>query len=400
MLGATYLMRHNFEIRATNTVDGGVFVVSARTCALRTSILRHPEFLPGYTNEKFFFGIFGPLNPDDDNYNTRFAVRHGWKIKIQYTDETVMETAIGTQRPVATKFLGQCRRWARTTWRSNLCSLTTDRSVWVSQPYCVYAVYLTSLTNFAAITDPLLIYLFTRSSAHTSPATLACLVSWILFTKLTKIFPYFRDHPQDIWLFPAYLAFAYFHSLIKLWALLTFWNCSWSGRRLDKIKVNATPISNPSPPPSTSIPTPMKQSPLPLIDTAPRLLLHQHRATIRALRIRIEALHTQHTRHINQYQLPLLTELQNLHKCFNALQRSQQDMRGNQIAIHAELRKVTAQAREVGSVQAVVAADEAEVGVAVEGLGGLAQGVEERWVGYRSADGILEGGEVGERKSV
>ncbi|KAL2022104.1 hypothetical protein VTK56DRAFT_6148 [Thermocarpiscus australiensis] len=247
MLGATYLYRHNFEIRATNTVDGGVFVVSARTCAIRTAILRHPEFLPHYTNEKFFFGCFGPLNPDDDNCITRFAVRHGWKIKIQYTDEAEIETIVGVEEPVYTKFLGQCRRWARTTWRSNLCSLLTDRSVWTSQPYCVYAVYLISLTNFAAVTDPLLIYLFTHSSSCTSSTALACLVSWIIFTKITKVFCYFRRHPQDIWLFPAYLAFAYFHSLIKLWALLTFWDCSWSGRRLDQIKVNKDTPSPPAP---------------------------------------------------------------------------------------------------------------------------------------------------------
>ncbi|AEO69811.1 glycosyltransferase family 2 protein, partial [Thermothielavioides terrestris NRRL 8126] len=192
MLGATYLCRHNFEIRATNTVDRGVFVVSGRTCAIRTEILRHPEFLPGYTNEKFFFGLFGPLNADDDNYVTRFVVRHGWHIKIQYTDDATMETILGVEHPPATKFLAQCRRWARTTWRSNVCSLVTDRTVWRRQPYCVYAVYLTSLTNFAAIIDPLLVYLFSRSSACVSGAALGGLVSWILLTKVVKVFDHFR----------------------------------------------------------------------------------------------------------------------------------------------------------------------------------------------------------------
>ncbi|KAK4135951.1 glycosyltransferase family 2 protein [Trichocladium antarcticum] len=272
MLGATYLMRHNFEIRATNTIDGGVFVVSARTCAMRTAILRHPEFLPGYTRETFFFGLFGPLNPDDDNYNTRFAVRHDWKIKIQYTQDALMETVVGTQRPSAAKFLGQCRRWARTTWRSNLCSLVTDRSVWRSQPYCVYAVYLTSLTNFAAVTDPLLIYLLTHSSACSSPSTVAYLVSWIFVSKLIKIFPYFLAHPQDVWLFPVYSGFAYFHSLIKLWALLTFWDCSWSGRRLDRIR----------------------------------------HAAIQPLRARIAGLYVKCIRHAAHYQDPTLAEFQRL----------------------------------------------------------------------------------------
>ena len=32
---------------------------------------------------------------------------------------------------------------------------------------------------------------------------------------------------------PGYILFGYFHSLIKLYALLTVWNISWSGRELD-----------------------------------------------------------------------------------------------------------------------------------------------------------------------
>jgi cellulose synthase/poly-beta-1,6-N-acetylglucosamine synthase-like glycosyltransferase len=67
MLGALYLERHNFEIRATNAIDNGVFVVSGRTSAHRSEILKDPEFIAGFTNERFFFGLFGTLNADDDN---------------------------------------------------------------------------------------------------------------------------------------------------------------------------------------------------------------------------------------------------------------------------------------------------------------------------------------------
>ncbi|QKX60494.1 uncharacterized protein TRUGW13939_07639 [Talaromyces rugulosus] len=71
MLGALYLERHNFEIRATNAIDGGVFVISGRTSAHRTEILKNDDFIKGFTNERFFFRRFGPLNTDDDNYITR-----------------------------------------------------------------------------------------------------------------------------------------------------------------------------------------------------------------------------------------------------------------------------------------------------------------------------------------
>jgi len=349
MIGATYLCRHNFEIRATNTVDGGVFVVSGRTCAIRTEILEHPDFLPGYTNERCFFGMVGPLNPDDDNYNTRFAVSHGWKIKIQYTEDAVIETTLGVEKPVATKYLAQCRRWARTTWRSNLCSLITDRSVWTSQPYCVYAVYLTSLTNFAAVVDPLLVYLFTHStrftqfSAHTSQLALAGLVCWILFTKIVKVFDYFRRHPQDIPLFPAYLAFAYFHSLIKLWALLTFWVCNWSGRRLDQIKVN----DEPEPPLDLGSvaslidkyvhPKPTREDP--------------HITDLRSVRTRVAELHASHVHLMTRFQEPLLAEVNRLSETFTTLEGGNKTMTENKLAITSGLRQVITQAKNATAAQ-------------------------------------------------
>lgn len=111
-----------------------------------------------------------------------------------------METVLGVEGVVHKKFLDQCRRWSRTTWRSNLCSLFTDRSVWAYQPYSVYAIYLTPLTNFAAVVDPLLIYLFTHTSTYVSFWPLCWLASWILFTK-AKVFAYFWQHPQDVWVF-------------------------------------------------------------------------------------------------------------------------------------------------------------------------------------------------------
>ncbi|KAK3397522.1 glycosyltransferase like family 2-domain-containing protein [Sordaria brevicollis] len=239
MLGCLYLDRHNFDLKATNAIDGGVFVISGRTVGIRTCILQNKEFQAGYLHEMFFFNLLGPLHPDDDNYITRFIVNQGWKIKIQYTKEAEIETTVGVGEPVHTKFLGQCRRWVRTTWRSNSSSLFTEGTVWATQPYCVYAVYLTSFTNFALFTDGALVYLFTKSSWYTDCAepkyALAALLSWIVFSKTVKALRYFSTYPQDLWLFPAYVLFGYFHSFIKLWALFTFWDYSWSGRNLAAI---------------------------------------------------------------------------------------------------------------------------------------------------------------------
>lgn len=230
MLGAVYLERQNFDVRATNALDGGVFVNSGRTSAHRTSILQSPEFLKGYLNERFFFGLFGPLNCDDDNYITRYEVRHGWDIKIQHCADGLMETSLGTYP----KFLSQCLRWSRTTWRSNSASLFTDLTVWSRQPWCVYAVYLTSFVNFALFYDFALVYCFLHTTWASTSATV-CLVVWIFASKLVKLIPHLCNHPKDLMFLPGYYAFGYFHSVIKLYALLTFWDVTWSGRQLDRI---------------------------------------------------------------------------------------------------------------------------------------------------------------------
>ncbi|KAK3904285.1 glycosyltransferase [Staphylotrichum tortipilum] len=387
MLGATYLCRHNFEIRATNTVDGGVFVVSGRTCAIRTEILQHPDFLPGYTNERFFFGLFGPLNPDDDNYCTRFVVRNGWKIRIEYSEDSVMETVLGVESPLYTKFLGQCQRWVRTTWRSNICSLVTDRTVWASQPYCVYAVYLTSLTNFAAVTDSLLLYLFARSPACVSPAALAALVGWMLLTKTVKVFDYFRRHPRDIPLFPFYVLFAYFHSFIKLWALFTFWDCTWSGRALDKIKVDPSEDgrsrrSSASTTRGSHNNNSKRRSPNPSSSS----YNHPHLSALHAIHARISALHAQHDRHIGAYQQPVLEQLKALNEDLVRLRAGQGAIGENQEAIRAEMEQVVALVGEVTGAMA----GEGDIAEGMSRLDGAVAAVEEKCKAWssRAVEGV------------
>lgn len=235
IIGALYLERHNFEIRASNAVDGGVFVISGRTCAYRSHILQDQAFIEKFTNERFFFGMFGPLNPDDDNFITRWLVRHGWQIKIQYTQDSLIETTLGTYP----KFISQAVRWARTTFRSNLASLLTDRTVWTAQPWCVYAVYISGMINFALFYDAALLYALTLTTFYDA-TTARTLIGWIFASKLVKTIPYFLRNPLDLIYLPACIAFAYFHSLIKLYAMLTFWETNWGGRNLAAVDDNAS----------------------------------------------------------------------------------------------------------------------------------------------------------------
>lgn len=74
--------------------------------------------------------------------------------------------------------------------------------------------------------------LYATSPAHYQPALLGALAAWILASKLVKIAPHFAAHPGDLCWLPAYLAFAYAHSFIKLYCAATFWDHGWNGRNL------------------------------------------------------------------------------------------------------------------------------------------------------------------------
>ncbi|POS70603.1 capsule polysaccharide synthase Cps1 [Diaporthe helianthi] len=229
-IGCLYLERHNFECRAQNAISGEVFVISGRTNVIRTAIIQDPHFRAGYVNERFLLGKLGPLAADDDNFIVRWILKQGGGIKFQYDDDACVDIAPIGEYP---RFLSQCLRWARTTWRSNPAALKVSR-VWISQPYSVYSIYLASFFNFAIVIDPLLVYLLFHSGYvnESNWTNVWLLVTWILCSKMVKLITYFHRERQDLLFFPFYILFSYYHSWIKFWALLTFWDVAWSGRNI------------------------------------------------------------------------------------------------------------------------------------------------------------------------
>ncbi|KAK3209261.1 hypothetical protein GRF29_69g1241325 [Pseudopithomyces chartarum] len=242
-IGAVYLLRHNFEARATNAADGGIFTVSGRTAFILTSIVKDPSFEEEFLNERLFTGWMpwmpegiGPLKPDDDNFLTRWVINHGYDVKFQYSEEATITTALGTVG--ASKFLPQCLRWSRTTMRQNPIALFHDRTIWWKWPITVWTSYLPWVYNAALFWDPLMVYSLTSTeyykNSERSGTLLICSIAVIWATKLIKTSPWFLEHPDDFFLYffpiPAYPLFAYFHSFLKIWSILTWWDISWSGR--------------------------------------------------------------------------------------------------------------------------------------------------------------------------
>lgn len=82
-----------------------------------------------------------------------------------------------------------------------------------------------------------------NSAAATTDSTsllvsLLPLICWIFAFKMVKPFAYFWRNPQDLTILWAYILFTYFHSLIKLNGLLTFYNAKWEGRDLASLNAD------------------------------------------------------------------------------------------------------------------------------------------------------------------
>lgn len=216
-LGALYLERRNFDCAATNYMDGGIPCISGRTAAYRTSIVKNKAFLQAFCSETWKGNT---LNPDDDNFLTRWVIRQGWRIFFQKHPETLVQTTL-EESP---KYLQQCLRWSRSNWRSNLRSLT-QWVIWWRHPYSTYAVFLTTpLLPPALAMDGLLIWQCHRATKHDYTLhyqSLVLLLGWMLISKIIKFLDYYRRYPSDIILLPVSILFGYAHGIIKIYALFT-----------------------------------------------------------------------------------------------------------------------------------------------------------------------------------
>ncbi|KAL1637529.1 hypothetical protein SLS56_000667 [Neofusicoccum ribis] len=236
LCGVMRLERTNFDLAATNAVDGGVSCVSGRTCAVRSSILQDPAFLHAYTHE-YIFWLRTPLNAGDDKFLSRWVMRQGWRVFHQSCAEARIETILGVKGG-GQRFRGQCLRWARSSARDNPKMLVAD-GLWRRYPWTAYAVLATSIVNYAALYDPALV-LALRAALANPPTRallgggdvlpLAVLCLWILAAKFVRPASHYWRNPRDLVYAPFIILFGYYHSWIKLHALVTCWDTSWGTR--------------------------------------------------------------------------------------------------------------------------------------------------------------------------
>ncbi|KAL8806217.1 MAG: hypothetical protein Q9182_001492 [Xanthomendoza sp. 2 TL-2023] len=220
---------------ASSGIDGGLGCLSGRSFGIRTSIVQDQNFVDEFREEKWL-GVLPLVAADDDNFVTRYLVKHGWKITFQCAKGGELTTTLENNH----KFLAQCVRWRRTTWRSNFTSLFVERVIWRDQPYSTYAIHLSSFNPPALILDSLLgflLYNAIKAAPQSSrcPSVSICFqlfFLWLAFTKTIKFVAYFRQYPSDLRFLPILYAFSYLHGSIYLYTLFTLHRTNWSGGRI------------------------------------------------------------------------------------------------------------------------------------------------------------------------
>jgi cellulose synthase/poly-beta-1,6-N-acetylglucosamine synthase-like glycosyltransferase len=231
VLGISYLERRVFNNLTTNAVDGSISTLSGRSSAVRTIILQNEEFSNAFSSDTFRGRV---LNSDDDKFLTRWIYKHGWKIKIQravYLETTVEESS---------KYIYQCLRWVRARFRGNLAILRSERFIW-SFPWGIYVIYFCQFQQPMLLID-ITLYALLRASLQPfiSPDTLfyssVAFGVWLLSTKVVKMIPHFLRNPLDLIWLPVLILFAYFHSLLNVYALCTLTETSWGGKILEPEK--------------------------------------------------------------------------------------------------------------------------------------------------------------------
>ncbi|KAI9845447.1 MAG: hypothetical protein M1838_001728 [Thelocarpon superellum] len=224
-LSAFYLARRMFWVCATQFLDGGITTLAGRTQIIRTSIL-DDDFITSFQND-LWIGRYPLARVDDDKFITRWLFTHGWKIKIQSDPSAAMTTNLHTD----SRFLGQCFRWARTSWRGNFTTLLQDWQILREQPFSFYITYLRTLQPPTVLYDFVLLYSLwyaTESWTMVNRSTaVTYLVVWMIIAKAIKLIPHFCNFPRDIYYLPASIIFGYLHGFINVYALFTTYQLNW-----------------------------------------------------------------------------------------------------------------------------------------------------------------------------
>ncbi len=222
MFNTQLTLRYNEELPFMTALGGDVITcLSGRTAFYRKKALL--PVLPDMLHEMFWGK---QVISGEDKRLTYLVERAGWK--VAYQKDAVVYTP-GT--PDMKSFLKQRLRWTRNSWRADMRTLTQGW-VWHHPRFVLYLIDR-AFQPFTQLLSP--IY-FVVSMMLGLAVPLVILAVWWHVSRVIRLYPHLRRHPQDIELIPIYVMLNFYFALIKIYALLTMnrqgWMTRWDKNRL------------------------------------------------------------------------------------------------------------------------------------------------------------------------
>lgn len=200
-------------------------IFSGRTAAYRTAILRDPEFQWQFTHE-YWMGKYHQ-HSGDDKFLTRWMHNHEWKTWIQSGPEVTLSSTFKDNW----RFLKQLLRWTRNTWRSDMRSLFTERTVWRRYPFVAFTMIDKMFNPITLLAGPItVIYLTTRTEILPPWVIIISYCVWLMLSRLIKYIPHFIHRPQDVITLPVWIVFNIYFALMKVYCLCTLHVTEWGTR--------------------------------------------------------------------------------------------------------------------------------------------------------------------------
>jgi hypothetical protein len=218
-------------------------VISGRPSLIRTDILQSIAFRHEFTNESWLWGALKSLNSidvGDDYFITRYMVKRGFKT-VFHKEKGVVAQRHCDFKGGFSKFTSRLIERARCAWRSNIITLFVDRKCWWNYPWTTYAIFISSFVNWSILYDPVIAYTLYKATGW---KYMFYLFGALFVSKLIKPLPHLRINPWDFLYVLGGILFGYFHSLLKLWALLTVLNIEETAEKSSGKMSGMTPLPN------------------------------------------------------------------------------------------------------------------------------------------------------------
>ncbi|CAL3970942.1 unnamed protein product [Diplocarpon coronariae] len=215
-LYALRLTRYNYDGCARRDAP----VVSGRTALIRTAIVQSPAFRLQFPYESWIFGSGGPdagMRVNADEYIARFV--SGIGLQTVFCNPLAVHVEVPChENPTLASYCGRLVRDYRGAHRHDLTTLFSSQ-IWLLR---LLGAPLGSLRHYSLVWEPVMAWLLRAAGAGTGG--LAVFAALLLATKVGRQLEHLRRNPGDWCFVPGGILFAYFCTLLRIWAFVGCWS--------------------------------------------------------------------------------------------------------------------------------------------------------------------------------